>query len=87
MTTWKKLPPQIKALMIQRRFEQKGKSNTKPFKKKGLDAGFVFSQTQEGDAFWNGVIHGNFELFFKIYPKQDPIVILKNLFTEFGKKL
>jgi hypothetical protein len=87
MTTWKKLPPQIKALMIQRRFEQKGKSNTKPFKKKGLDAGFVFAQTTEGDAFWNKVISGNFKLFFKIYPKQEPIDILKNLFTEFGKKL
>ena len=87
MTTWKKLPPQIKALMIQRRFEQKGKSNTKPFKKTGLDAGFVFAQTTEGDAFWNAVIDGNFVLFFKIYPKQEPIDILKNLFTEFGKIL
>jgi hypothetical protein len=87
MTTWKKLPPQIKALMIQRRFKQKGKSNTKPFKKTGLDAGFVFSQTPEGDAFWNKVIRGNFELFFERYPKQDPIVILKNLFNEFGKRL
>jgi hypothetical protein len=88
MTTWKKLPPQIKALMIQRRFEQKGKSNTKPFKKKGLDAGFVFAQTPEGDAFWNSVINlGDFRLFFERYPKQEPIDILKNLFTEFGKRL
>ena len=86
MTTWKKLPPEIKALMIKRRFEQKGKSNTKPFKKKGLDAGFVFAQTPEGDVFWNNVIRGNFELFFLVYPKQEPIDILKNLFTEFGKR-
>jgi hypothetical protein len=87
MTTWKKLPPQIKALMIQRRFEQKGKSNTKPFKKTGLNAGFVFDQTPEGDVFWNNVIRGNFELFFLVYPKQEPIDILRNLFTEFGKRL
>jgi hypothetical protein len=87
MTTWKKLPPQIKALMIQRRFEQKGKSNTKPFKKKGLDAGFVFDQTPEGDVFWNHVIRGNFVMFFVAYPKQEPIEILRNLFTEFGKRL
>ena len=87
MTTWKKLPPQIKALMIQRRFEQKGKINTKPFKKKGLNAGFIFYKTPEGDVFWNAVIDGNFVLFFKIYPKQEPIDILRNLFTEFGKRL
>jgi hypothetical protein len=87
MTTWKKLPPEIKALMIQRRFEQTGKSNTKPFKKKGLDFGFVFSQTPEGDSFWNEVIFGYFKLFFERYPKQEPIDILKNLFTEFGKRL
>jgi hypothetical protein len=73
--------------MIQRRFEQKGKSNTKPFKRKGLNAGFVFAQTPEGDAFWNAVIKGHFELFFKIYPKKEPIDILKNLFNEFGKRL
>ena len=87
MKTWKKLPPQIKALMIQRRFEQKGKSNTKPFKKEGLDAGFVFEQTPEGDVFWNNVIRGNFELFLERYPQQDPIGILINLFTEFGKRI
>jgi hypothetical protein len=86
MTTWKKLPPQIKALMIQRRFEQKGKSNTKPFKKKGLDAGFVFAQTPEGDYFWYEVICGDFKLFFEKYPKQEPIDILRNLFTDFGKR-
>jgi hypothetical protein len=87
MTTWKKLPPQIKALMIQRRFEQKGKSNTKPFKKEGLDAGFVFNQTPEGEAFWHHVIRGDFWLFFVRYPKQEPKDILRNLFTEFGKRL
>ena len=87
MKTWKKLPPEIKTLMIQRRFEQKGKSNTKPFKKKGLNAGFVFVQTPEGDAFWHHVIRGDFKLFFEKYPKQEPIDILRNLFTDFGKRL
>ena len=87
MTTWKKLHPQIKALMIQRRFEQKGKSNTKPFKKTGLDAGFIFDQTPEGEAFWWTVICGGFWLFFVRYPKQEPKDILRNLFTEFGKRL
>ena len=89
MTTWKKLHPQIKALMIQRRFEQKGKSNTKPFKRKGLNAGFVFAQTPEGDAFWNAVIKGHFELFFERYPKKQmhELCQIGKLFEQFGKDL
>jgi hypothetical protein len=89
MKTWKKLPPQIKALMIQRRFEQKGKRNKKPFKKKGLDAGFVFSQTTEGDVFWNNVICGDFKLFFERYPKKQmhELCQIGKLFEQFGKDL
>jgi len=89
MTTWKKLPPQIKALMIQRRFEQKGKSNTKPFKKTGLNAGFVFAQTTEGDAFWYEVICGDFKLFFEKYPKKQmhELCQIGKLFEQFGKDL
>lgn len=72
-------PPEVIELMLKRQQEQGNPKDIKPF----LDdirvsrgsGGFTWSETIEGDEFWERVlIDLNFDVFYKAYPKIDKLI-------------
>ncbi len=74
-----KYPPEVIELMFQRQQEQGNPKNIEPFlyniRVSRGSGGFTWSDTIEGDDFWERVlICLEFDVFYKAYPKIDKLI-------------
>jgi len=70
----KGFPKEVVDLMLKRQVEQGNKEDISVFERELFsdinEGGITWSETHEGDEFWEYVMNGNFDVFFELYPKQ-----------------
>jgi len=72
--TWEQLPQEIKEKMLERQEAQYGMRVERMFLN-SCSGGFVWGETSERYDFWCDIIkHGNFDTFYKRYPKKDNVL-------------
>lgn len=69
----KDFPIEVVQKMVERQYEQINRCDVNAFqfdKYSGIQKGFIWSKTVEGEAFWRNVIaNNNFDSFFAKYPR------------------